>query len=148
MTHREPPYEEDYSTCAYTHVWLRIMHEAVDPDEISSLLGVVPTTTQRRGDKVDGTSKSRKHGGWILSSKGHFESKDARTHLDWIIAQVEGKNDAFAHFRARGYLVDVCVRWDSLSGHGGPTVSPKQMHALAELDNDLWFDVYFTPDDE
>jgi hypothetical protein len=37
----------------------------------------------------------------------------------------------------------LCVRWDSKSGEGGPTISPVQMKRLAELGIELWFDVYF-----
>jgi len=43
-------------------------------------------------------------------------------------------------------MVDLCVRWDS-GGQGGPTLSPSQMGALAELGIELWFDIYFAGND-
>lgn len=81
-------------------------------------------------------------GGWWVSTEGVLESKDARHHLDWILGKVSGKEGAFRELIERGYLVDLCVRWDSRWGHGGPTVDPKQMRALADLGIELWFDVY------
>lgn len=139
----QTPYDEDYGTCEYTHAWLRIMHETVDTDEVTAILGVRPTKAQRRGDPKKGKpDQFYSKGGWFLSTEGILKSKDARHHLDWIIERIAGKKQAFIQLHQRGYLVDLCVRWDSLSGHGGPTVSPSQMKALAELEIELWFDVY------
>jgi hypothetical protein len=142
-THPQTPYDEHYETCAYCHAWLRIMHEAVDPDEVTRILEVQPTSVQRRGDPSSPGSRMLSKGGWFLSTEGIVASWDARHHLDWILNHVSGKRAAFTELHGRGYLVDVCVRWDSKSGHGGPTLSPSQMQALAELEIELWFDVYF-----
>lgn len=139
----QTPYDENYGTCEYTHAWLRIMHETVNVDEVTKVLGGSPTTVQRRGDPKKGKADQfYSKGGWYLSTEGILESKDARHHLDWLLERVGGKKQAFLKLHRRRYLIDVCVRWDSLSGHGGPTVSPTQMHALAELEIELWFDVY------
>ncbi len=139
----QTPYDEDYGTCAYAHAWLRVMHETVDPDEITATIGVPPSKVQRRGDPKKGkTNEFLSKGGWFLSTEGILGSKDARHHLDWIIERIAGKKMVFAQFRERGYLVDICVRWDSLSGHGGPTLSPIQMKALSDLEIELWFDIY------
>jgi len=139
----QTPYDENYGTCAYTHAWLRVMHETVAPDEVTAILGVAPTDVQRRGDAKKGKpGKFLSKGGWFLSTKGVVESKDARHHLDWILQKISDKTAAFAQFHERGYLVDLCVRWDSLSGHGGPTIGPGQMKALSDLEIELWFDIY------
>ena len=50
--------------------------------------------------------------------------------------------------RNDGGKIDIACSWYSVSGHGGPTISPKQSMRLANLGIDLWFDVYFFPDDE
>ena len=137
------PYDENYATCTYTHAWLRVMGAEVDPDEVTAIVGVLPTEVQRRGDPVHHKpDKTYSRGGWWISTKGVLESNDARHHLDWILEKVEGKESEFMQLHGRGYLVDLCVRWDSRWGHGGPTVSPKQMQALGGLGIDLWFDVY------
>jgi hypothetical protein len=139
----QTPYDENYGTCAYTHAWLRIMHETVDPDEVTVILGITPSRVQRRGDPNQGKpGQLLSKGGWILSTEDVLGSKDARHHLNWILERVSGKNAEFAQLHSRGYLVDLCVRWDSVNGHGGPTISPPQMKALADLEIELWFDVY------
>ncbi len=138
----QTPYDENYGTCAYAHAWLRVMHETVDPDEVSQVLAVIPTSVQRRGDPKTRGPGFLSRGSWFLSTEGLIESKDARHHLDWILARIADKKAAFAQLHARGYLIDLCVRWDSLTGHGGPTISPNQMRALSDLEIELWFDVY------
>lgn len=148
--HTREPYDQEYGTCSYTHVWLRIMSEAVDPDAVTKMLSVAPTETQLAGTpRSPKTEKLHKYSGWFLSTEGILSSKDARHHLDWILERVKGKNREFTMMRQQGYLIDICCRWDSKSGHGGPTLSPYQMQILAELDTELWFDIYFDyPEDE
>lgn len=138
----QTPYDESYGTCAYTHAWLRVMHETVDPDEVTGILGVTPTDVQRRGEPKKRGAGFYSKGGWFLSTKGVLTSRDARHHIDWILEKIAGKRGAFGQLHSRGYLVDLCVRWDSLSGHGGPTINPDQMEVLSDLEIELWFDVY------
>lgn len=138
------PYDETYPTCAYTHAWLRIMSEDLDPDKVTDLLKISPTEIQRVGDPVP--SKPGKYyskSGWFLTTVGHITSLDARHHLDWILERVADKQREFDFLLSLGYLRDMCCRWDSKSGHGGPTLSPQQMKILTELNIELWFDIYF-----
>jgi len=119
------------------------MSPELDPDEVTRILDIIPTETQRRGDSVPRKpNKTFSKSGWFLSTKGILESKDSRDHLDWLLDRVRDKKPEFSELHERGYLIDLCVRWDSLRGDGGPTLSPKQMYELAELDIELWFDVY------
>ena len=74
-------------------------------------------------------------------------SKDSRDHIDFIISKLTEEDDGFRILHSRGYVVDLCVRWDSLSGHGGPTLSPNQMSRLSALDIEVLFDIYFHGDD-
>ena len=125
------------------------MDQSLDPDEVTAIVGVAPTSVQRRGDPVEKRpGKTYSRGGWWISTQGLLTSKDARHHLDWIIGKMSGKEAEFAQLHERGYLVDLCVRWDSRHGHGGPTIGPEQMRALADLGLDLWFDVYVGEMDE
>lgn len=45
-------YAPDYPTCAYTHVWLRVLNEELDSDEISRVLKLQPTRTIRAGETI------------------------------------------------------------------------------------------------
>lgn len=138
-----------YPTCAYTHAWLRIMSEGLDPDDTTDALGVQPTEIQRAGaPRPSRPDRTYTQSGWLLSTEGVLTSMDARDHLDWILARLVDCDVAFKQLHSEQHLIDLCVRWDSKSGHGGPTISPVQMQRLAELEIELWFDVYFDDDEE
>ena len=119
------------------------MSPELNPDEITDLLAVSPTKIQIKGDIVpEKIDKQFSKSGWFLSTEGILDSKDVRDHLDWILDHFRDHQLIFSKLHKRGYLIDLCVRWDSLRGDGGPTISPKQMYKLAALDIELWFDVY------
>ena len=142
------PYDDEYATCVYTHAWLRVMSEDLQPESVTLLLGIQPTRTQVRGDLPQPTSKHPyQFSGWFLESAGQVQSRDSRRHLDWLLAQLQGKAAAIAKLKDQGFLVDLCVRWDSI-GHGGPTLTPTQMTQLGELGIELWFDVYLAGEDD
>ena len=86
--------------------------------------------------------------GWFLTSEGHVNSKDSRDHIDWILNNLVGKDDAIAEIHQRGWDVCLSFYWASLSWHGGPTLSPPQMRRLADLNLEIWFDCYFITGDE
>lgn len=139
----QAPYNEDYPTCEYTHAWLRVMDESLDPNEITEMLSVEPSYVQFKGDLPKPDSKHPlKKSGWFLSTEDILSSKDSRHHLDWILEKVAGKQKEFSTLHKRGYLIDLCVRWDSKLGHGGPTLTPDEMKIVSELEIELWFDVY------
>lgn len=120
------------------------MFEQLDLNEITELLAVEPTSTQRAGDLVSERSgRLRRYSGWFLESAGHVDSRDSRDHFAWLLERVSGKTEALNALSSRGYTVDICCRWDSASGHGGPNMDPMQMIALGSLGIDVWFDIYF-----
>jgi len=137
-------FDPQHPTCSYTHVWLRVMHEQLDPTEISGLLGIEPTKVQLAGDRIYDTSElTYKYSGWSLQSKGHVQSRDSRDHFAWLLERISGKGNVLQSLASRGYLVDICCRWDSASGHGGPTMDPEQLVQLGSLGVEVWFDIYF-----
>ncbi len=146
--HINTPYDDEYPTCVYTHAWLRVMSEDLQPESVTLLLGIQPTHTQVRGGLPGPTStQPHKFGGWFLESAGQVQSLDSRRHLDWLLTQLQVKAAAIEKLIDQGYLVDLCVRWDSI-GHGGPTLTPTQMTQLGELGIELWFDIYFAEQDD
>ena len=137
-------FDPNYSSCSYTHVWLRVIHEQLDLAEISDLLGLEPTSTQVAGDLASPKSdRKRKYSGWFFESSGLVESRDSRDHFEWLLQRISGKGPVLTALAARGYLVDICCRWDSAQGDRGPTLDPTQMIKLGELGIETWFDVYF-----
>ena len=132
----------DYPTCKATYVTLRIYPETLDPSAVTARLGIEPSSWQRRGEgRRPGFPPARLHG-WFLSSEGVVDSCDVREHLDWLLARVGVKGEAIDALQAAGCRMDVSCYWLSMSGHGGPTLTPRQMGELARLNLELWFDVY------
>jgi hypothetical protein len=79
---------------------------------------------------------------WFLSSEDSVESGDIRRHIDWILEQIADKSDVFVALRDAGGTADVSCYWATASGHGGPSLWPRQMAILASLGLEIWFDVY------
>ncbi|HEX5656489.1 MAG TPA: DUF4279 domain-containing protein [Polyangiales bacterium] len=132
-------YADDYSTCSSTFATLRIYSQTVAADAITSALGVEPTRTLRPGEG------GRNLHGWFLSSEGRVESKDLRRHLDWVLDQLATGPNPTGQVTARipgRVWADISCLWISAVGHGGPTLSPKQMQRMARLGLECWFDVY------
>jgi hypothetical protein len=133
----------DYPTCEQTHVTLRVYPESLDPGELTARLGLEPTCWQRKGEASKPGGRVASLHGWFLSSEGVLPSRDVGRHLDWLLAQLLPRAEALLALQGEGCRLDVFCFWVSASGHGGPTVRPDQMAALARLNLELGFDVYF-----
>lgn len=136
-------YADDYSTCSNTFATLRIYSQTLSPEEVTRALGVQPTRTLRQGEQR-GDKVSNLHG-WFLSSEGRVDSRDLRRHLDWLLDQLATGANPTQQVTARipgRVWADISCLWISAVGHGGPTLSPKQMQRMARLGLECWFDVY------
>lgn len=133
----------DHATCQATHATLRIYPESLDPVDVTARLGIEPTRCQRRGEPLKPGGRPAKLHGWVLSSEGVVDSRDVRQHLDWLLSALVPRAEALLALQAEGCRMDVSCFWVSASGHGGPTVRPDQMGALARLKLQLGFDVHF-----
>ena len=122
------------------------------PDEITSILGVEPDRVQVKGQPYRLSKYTPERvalrSGWYIESEGRIESHDARRHIDYVLDHLGDKAAEIQNLLFRGCLVDLCCRWDSKSGHGGPTLSSPQLTRCAALGIDVWFDVYFVEGDE
>jgi hypothetical protein len=130
--------DDDYETCERTKATLRIHCADRSPVEISRALGIEPTKIVQVGVKIRssgiGESPVGKVNLWMLDSETFVQSKDLRTHLDWLLDQVEPSSTKLLQLRGEGLLMDVSCVWWSKFGEGGPTLWPSQMHRLARLD--------------
>ena len=134
-------YDDGYATCESTYATLRIYHQDLDPDSVSALLGLQPTRSFARTQTASGYRS--KHGAWFLSTEEYATSRDVRRHVDWILAQLEGKHNVLHTMQQSGYRMDIFCYWVSKSGHGGPMLSPSTMRQLADANLPIGFDVYF-----
>ncbi|WP_394833962.1 DUF4279 domain-containing protein [Pendulispora rubella] len=147
---RRTPYDDNYETCLETRTVFTVYPKRISPDELTRRLGLEPSSTQRAGEaRTNSLGRQRvvPVNGWFLSSEGHVTSNDLRRHLDWLLAKLQPVNAAISALQNE---VDVsmsvnCIWWSR--GSGGPTLWPEQMLALANLDLECAFDIYFVDED-
>lgn len=136
--------DDNYGTCERTKVTLRIDCGSRHPEEITAFLDIRPTTTVENGAAVmnegDNTGRIGKFNLWFLDSEGDVTSKDLRRHLDWLLDKIEPSASQILSLRESGVPIDVLCVWWSKYGDGGPTLWPKQMRRLADLDLELSID--------
>jgi hypothetical protein len=140
-------YDDDFPSCEETRATLLVYPGSIDPQEVSDRLGLEPTSSGRRGDVVissAGRTRQAAHNTWFLSSEGVVQSKDLRRHIDWLTAQLLPKREPLLSLQAEADLgMYVSCVWWSKEGHGGPTLSPRQLADLSQLNLECGFDVYF-----
>lgn len=91
-----------------------------------------------------GRTRDIKISGWFLSSENFVFSKDLRDHIDWITTKLKPSQEGLKKLQnTPGVQMTLrCVWWSAL-GHSGPVLWPEQMKALADLDLECSFDIYF-----
>lgn len=144
---RITPVSSDYETCAECYVKLMIYPGEMHPDEITNVMQVRPTLINVAGEKVTnsrGLTREVKDSGWFLSTEGYVLSKDLRDHIDWVVEKISPHSESLrAVQKIDGVKVTLKCVWFSLLGHSGPVLWPEQMRALADLDLECSFDIYF-----
>ncbi|WP_244905993.1 DUF4279 domain-containing protein [Pseudomonas lurida] len=144
---RITPVSSDYETCAECYVRLMIYPGERHPDEITNIMKVRPTLINVAGEKVTnsrGLTREVKNSGWFFSTEGYVLSKDLREHIDWIVEKISPHRESLRTVqKIDGVKITLKCVWFSLLGHSGPVLWPEQMRALADLDLECSFDVYF-----
>lgn len=136
-------YDHGYATCIETFARLNIYK--LPSDEVTKILGIQPESTQVAGPNPTPRIKRLLPHAWFLSSRyGSLESKDSRYHLDWLLDQLVDKKKALDILKQAGAKINISCYWESKGGpaQGGPTLSSSQARKLADLDLELWFDLY------
>jgi len=143
-------YSDDYLTCASTFATLRVFSDELSPDQISQALGIEPTKSDtKRVLRVKGKAHTaNRTNGWFYSTNNIVTSDDTRSHLDYIAEVFIPRASALRALKTHCEKIDVFCPWESASGQGGPCISPHQMKFFAELEIEVWWEVYFVGDEE
>jgi Domain of unknown function (DUF4279) len=144
---------DDDDACDRTVAELRIYGDELDPDSISKRLGIISSTAQRKGQVFAsslGRHRAAKVGGWFLSSENNVNSKDLRSHLDWLIAQLrDGVQELVVLQNEPGIQMWVAVIWWAKDGSGWFTLEPQHMRAIAEMNLECQFELaFYGPEDD
>ena len=135
-------YLDNYQACNRTYATLLIYPGEASIESISFTLGLKPTHTSEAQDLP-----RKKLRGWFLSTQESINSKDSRRHIDHLIDLILPLIEKLDKLRESGVRIEICCFWESASGNGGPTMSPTQMKALGELNLELWWDIWFSDDE-
>ena len=140
-----------YPSCEETRAKLLICPEISLAEDITQVLGIKPTQSHNKGSlhkNAIGRTRRAPRTVWVLSSEGHVRSKDLRDHLNWLLTKVSGAESKILWLQEEdGLKMTVSCVWWSVQRHGGPTLWPEQMEALARLNLECGFDVCFFGDD-
>lgn len=136
-------YDDNYESCHKTFVTLRIYSDTIIPEEITNTLQVQPSEFVTKGEVYAINSKKvREINGWFLTSEGFVDSKDCRRHFDFLADKILPIKNELKALQNKDCEIDISCFWSSENGQSGPTLSPKQLKKLAELELEIWFDVY------
>jgi hypothetical protein len=147
------PINDDDETCDRTCAELRIYSGVMKASEVTSLMGIQPTGYEAVGEERSSATTGRirigKVNGWFLSSEPFAKSKDLRRHLDWLYEKLEPHSEDIKLLQAKNGIKMLvhCIWWAKYGG-GGPTLWPKQMRNLADLNLECSFDFQYYGESE
>lgn len=130
---------------AFDHslVTLRFFGDDLLPDEISALLGAIPTASYHRGQELKGSQSGvvriARTGSWRLSAPRR-EPEDLEAQIFEILDQLTGDLaiwESLARFRP-----DLFCGLFMGSGNDGVSLSPRALLALGQRGIELGLDIY------
>jgi hypothetical protein len=127
---------------------LRFAGDALDPDEISRVVGQQPTRAYRRGQRYKPGPRSPevtgKTGVWYFSTKRNVSSKDLCDHLDALVSLVLPSADEDKRLRElrdimerRNLQAHVTCFWRGPPGVDQPSIPAAVSGALGRLPADI-----------
>ena len=119
---------------------LRIIGDDLVPEEISRLLGAVPTSAHVKGQQLSSGVNKRKSGGWRLDAKV-TEPEDLDGQVAELLAQVTSDLSIWDDLTTR-FRVDLFCGWFMGSENEGVEVSPKTLLAIGQRGIKLSLDIY------
>jgi hypothetical protein len=123
---------------------LRISGEDLDPEEISTILGCVPTTIQRKGDvltsKTTGTSRTLKFGAWRLEASDR-EPEDLDGQIAELLGKLTPSTDVWQSIAERYDVILFCGFFMQETNEG-VEISPASLAALGQRRIVLGLDIY------
>ena len=129
-------------------ITLRVFGDDLDPDRISSQLGCLPTSSERKGVPVPSARGARipKRGRWFLSieSKNCNEDDDVEDGVRILLASLPSDKDLW-DFLTKTYKVDIFCGLFLGAENQGFGISPDLSKLLADRNLEIGFDLYLDP---
>lgn len=130
--------------CQKTYAAFRLLGDLLNPIEITSRLGIIPSKAFAKGQVWDKAGiRNCATGIWKLSSKGHLETTSLENHLIFLLEQLEPITSGIIQSIGELSLqADFFCYWLSATGHGGPILSPTVLRRISNLQASLSLDFY------
>ena len=129
-----------------TVVGLRIFGDALDPDDISRLLGAEPTACARKGETrrtTTGREVVAQTGSWQLTTEA--EPGDLNGQIGAILAKLTDDLSIWREFERR-YSCDIFCGLFMLVGNEGAQLEPCILKMMGDRGLRLGFDIYSSSD--
>lgn len=139
----EKPVITGHHNVSRTWATFRVWGKHLEPEQITRLLGIIPTRAFKAGDKR-GQSGIWKHGYWGITSQDNIDSRDLGVHLEWLLGQLEPKQAEVVELTHKPDIkADVFCFWELEAVNVGIEFSPEFMGRMARLNLKLGLDTYF-----
>jgi hypothetical protein len=126
------------------HATFRLLGDALDPEEVTRLIGIEPSFARRKGDKYGSRERPvvSQTGIWALESEKSVAGPDLNAHLRFLLSQLGSKTSTVKELVRQGLSADLLCYWMSGTGQGGPILEPETIRRVADLGVCLNFDFY------
>lgn len=145
MNKRE--YDHNFRSCSRTYATLVIYYEVTLPEQITTVLGLDPDDSARRGDPA-ALGRTVPKNFWARGTYDQYESRDVRFHVDKILDELRGKEDRLHLLLKQGCKILINCFWASASGNGGPELDTGFLKRLTQFPLSLSFDIWLDVPDQ
>ncbi|HEX6590555.1 MAG TPA: DUF4279 domain-containing protein [Moraxellaceae bacterium] len=122
---------------------LRIFGDSPIPDEISKLLGCLPSAATKKGEVIQhpsGREHIAKHGSWRLQSPD-CKPENLDHQVSWLLGKLTDNLDTWCALN-REFRVDLFCGLFMSSSNDGLSLSPATLVALGSRRIEIGFDIY------
>lgn len=130
---------DDYPQVTRTWATLRLSGSNLDPEEITSRLGITPSDSLHAGDQHGKHGEfAYKRGHWSITSQKALTSRDLEEHIDWVLDQLRPAAEELKALLARGDIEgDMVCFWETEASEEGQAArllfSPRILGRIASL---------------
>jgi len=119
---------------------LAVYGRDLEPHDVTSLIGVEPTHSFRRGFKRGARSPAMEHGAWFLEVRGRAPDGPA-VQLETLLAKLPASPDMWRQLSAR-YTIQLRLALHMQGLNKGFSLNKRLTERVAAFGVDLEFDLY------
>jgi len=120
---------------------LRIIGESLQPAQITAALGIEPTRSGLKGERVSVRNQAVRRTSFWLKTSPLAHELPLQDHLEWLLTLFEPKLDALKAISER-HGCNIFCGFASENGQGGASLSSGLIARLAALHVPLEIDLY------